>query len=55
MAKRGRPKGSKNKKRIIRVAKEKVYRKQKGWVHPEESFWSKVVRGLKNFLKSPWS
>ena len=45
MAKRGRPRGSKNKKR------RNISNNFRG---KEDLFWTKVVRGIKNFLKSPF-
>ena len=45
MAKRGRPRGSKNKKR------RNVPNNFRG---KEDTFWTKVVRGFRNFLKSPF-
>jgi len=43
MAKRGRPRGSKNKK------KKNIPNNFRG---SEDIFWSKVVRGFKKFLRS---
>ena len=45
MAKRGRPRGSKNKK------KRNIPNNFRG---AEDKFWSKVVRGVRNLLKSPF-
>ena len=44
MAKRGRPKGSKNKKKNI----------SHNFRGKEDVFWSKIVKGVKNFLQSPF-
>ena len=52
MAKRGRPKGSKNKRKKV----------ARGWTNnspiikytPVDTFWSKVIKGVNNFLKSPF-
>jgi hypothetical protein len=44
----GRPKGSKNKKR-------KSYKnKPHNFRGAEDAFWTKVVKGIRNFLKSPF-
>ena len=44
MAKRGRPRGSKNKKKNI----------PNNFRGKEDRFWTKVVKGLKKFLQSPF-
>ena len=43
MAKRGRPRGSKNKKK-----------KTLSFKASNNAFWFKVVRGVRNFLQSPF-
>ena len=45
MAKRGRPKGSKNKK------KKNIPNNLRG---VEDKFWSKIVKGIRKFLQSPF-
>ena len=40
----GRPKGSKNKKKNI----------QNNFRGSEDIFWSKIVKGVRNFLQSPF-
>ena len=45
MAKRGRPRGSKNKK------KKNIPNNFRGI---EDKFWYKIVKGIKKFLKSPF-
>ena len=45
MAKRGRPKGSKNKK------KKNIPNTFRG---AEDKFWSKIVKGIRKFLQSPF-
>ena len=45
MAKRGRPKGSKNKR------KKNIPNNFRG---AEDIFWSKIVKGIKKFLQSPF-
>ena len=47
MAKRGRPKGSKNKK------KAKNYRAPIIKYVPVDTFWTKVIKGFKIFLSPP--
>ena len=45
MAKKGRPKGSKNKK------KKNIPNNFRG---SEDRFWSKIVKGIRKFLQSPF-
>ena len=45
MAKRGRPKGSKNKR------KKNIPNNFRG---SEDIFWSKIVKGINKFLQSPF-
>jgi len=45
MAKRGRPKGSKNKK------KKNVPNNFRG---AEDKFWTRIFKGLRDFLQSPF-
>ena len=53
MAKRGRPRGSKNKKkkRLVQTMRFNIPNNFRG---VEDKFWAKVVRGVRNFLKSPF-
>jgi len=44
MAKRGRPKGSKNKKKNI----------PNNFRGSEDKFWTRIFKGIKNFLQSPF-
>ena len=44
MAKRGKTRGSKSKRKNI----------PNNFRGAEDKFWSKVVRGVRNFLKSPF-
>ena len=45
MAKRGRPKGSKNKKKRNILNKFRVVK---------DKFWIRIFKGIKNFLQSPF-
>ena len=44
MAKKGRPKGSKNKKKNI----------PNNFRGAEDKFWTRIFKGIKNFLQSPF-
>jgi len=45
---RGRPKGSRNKKTLMKMVQARRTEKSRSWLDA-------AIIGMKNFLKSPWS